>query len=128
MVRTSLMLLTEGSWPETLVPSKKVKSNSTQMSGGSCSDAAAFIGDRARYSRYCLLDGTGGLTIGSDCSISAGSQIASQNTVKWARSELEACVAPGPGPKSMFLEALDILKTKESFTFWEIQQPHRAGA
>lgn len=33
-----------------------------------------------------ILDGTGGLTIGDNCSISAGVQIYSHNTVKWAVS------------------------------------------
>jgi acetyltransferase-like isoleucine patch superfamily enzyme len=35
---------------------------------------------------FTLLDGTGGLTIGSTCSISAGVQIYTHDTVKWALS------------------------------------------
>ncbi len=35
---------------------------------------------------FCVLDGTGGLTIGSYCAISAGVQIYSHDTVKWSIS------------------------------------------
>jgi acetyltransferase-like isoleucine patch superfamily enzyme len=35
---------------------------------------------------FTILDGTGGLTIGDNCSISAGVQIYSHDTVKWATS------------------------------------------
>lgn len=35
---------------------------------------------------FTLLDGTGGLTIGSNCSVSAGVQIYTHDTVEWATS------------------------------------------
>ena len=35
---------------------------------------------------FCLLDGTGGLKIGSNCSISTGVQILTHDSVKWALS------------------------------------------
>jgi len=35
---------------------------------------------------FCILDGTGGLEIGDFCSISAGTQIYTHDTVLWARS------------------------------------------
>lgn len=35
---------------------------------------------------FCSIDGTGGLRIGKHCSISAGCQIVSHDTVKWALS------------------------------------------
>ena len=35
---------------------------------------------------FCILDGSGGLSIGNNCSISAGVQIYSHDTVEWATS------------------------------------------
>jgi acetyltransferase-like isoleucine patch superfamily enzyme len=43
-----------------------------------------------------LLDGTGGLTIGDYCSISAGVQIYTHDTVKWALTAGKAVHAHGP--------------------------------
>ena len=44
------------------------------------------VGENTWIGPYTLLDGSGGLRIGSYCSISAGVQIYSHNTVKWAIS------------------------------------------
>jgi acetyltransferase-like isoleucine patch superfamily enzyme len=44
------------------------------------------VGDNTWIGPYTLLDGTGGLTIGNSCSISAGVQIYTHDTVKWAVS------------------------------------------
>lgn len=42
------------------------------------------VGDNTWIGPYTVLDGRGGLSIGSYCSISAGVQIYSHDTVKWA--------------------------------------------
>jgi len=44
------------------------------------------VGDNTWIGPYTLLDGSGGLSIGSWCSISAGVQIYTHDTVKWAIS------------------------------------------
>lgn len=44
------------------------------------------VGDNTWIGPYTLLDGSGGLSIGSWCSISSGVQIYTHNTVKWALS------------------------------------------
>ncbi len=44
------------------------------------------IGNNTWIGPFCSLDGNGGLTIGSFCAISAGVQILSHDTVKWALS------------------------------------------
>jgi acetyltransferase-like isoleucine patch superfamily enzyme len=44
------------------------------------------VGENTWIGPYTLLDGSGGLRIGSYCSISAGVQIYSHNTVRWAVS------------------------------------------
>ncbi len=44
------------------------------------------VGEHTWIGPYTLLDGSGGLRIGSWCSISTGTQIYSHNTVKWAVS------------------------------------------
>lgn len=44
------------------------------------------IGENTWVGPYTILDGTGGLTIGSNCSISAGVQIYTHDSVKWAVS------------------------------------------
>ncbi|MFQ5673525.1 MAG: acyltransferase [Nitrospinales bacterium] len=44
------------------------------------------IGENTYVGPYTFLDGTGGLTIGSNCSISAGVQIYSHDSLKWALS------------------------------------------
>jgi acetyltransferase-like isoleucine patch superfamily enzyme len=44
------------------------------------------VGEHTWVGPYTLLDGSGGLTIGSWCSISSGVQIYTHNTVKWAVS------------------------------------------
>jgi acetyltransferase-like isoleucine patch superfamily enzyme len=59
--------------------------------GTSIYDSAVVIGDvkvgeKTWIGPSTLLDGSGGLTIGSYCSISAGVQIYSHDSVKWALS------------------------------------------
>ncbi len=44
------------------------------------------VGSNTWIGPFCSLDGTGGLKIGSNCSISAGTHIQSHDTVKWALS------------------------------------------
>ncbi|OSZ82396.1 acetyltransferase [Chitinophagaceae bacterium IBVUCB1] len=44
------------------------------------------VGNDTWIGPYTILDGTGGLSIGSNCSISAGVHIYTHNTVKWAVS------------------------------------------
>ena len=44
------------------------------------------VGSDTWIGPFTLLDGTGGLTIGDNCSISTGVQIYSHDTVKWAVS------------------------------------------
>lgn len=44
------------------------------------------VGDRTWIGPFCVLDGSGQLSIGSNCSISAGVQIYSHDTVAWAIS------------------------------------------
>lgn len=44
------------------------------------------VGSNTWIGPFSILDGSGGLTIGSNCSISAGVQIYSHDTVEWARS------------------------------------------
>lgn len=59
--------------------------------GASIYDTVHVFGDVAVGSQtwigpFCILDGSGGLKIGANCSISAGVQIYSHDTVEWARS------------------------------------------
>jgi acetyltransferase-like isoleucine patch superfamily enzyme len=42
------------------------------------------VGRRSWIGPYVILDGSGGLSIGENCSISAGVQIYSHDTVRWA--------------------------------------------
>ena len=63
--------------------------------GSSIYDSAIVIGDvkvgkNVWIGPYVILDGSGGLKIGSNCSISAGVQIYTHDTVKWAISEGKA--------------------------------------
>lgn len=44
------------------------------------------IGENSWVGPFCSLDGSGGLTIGRSCSISAGVQILTHDTVRWALS------------------------------------------
>jgi acetyltransferase-like isoleucine patch superfamily enzyme len=44
------------------------------------------IGENSWIGPFCTLDGTGGLSIGSFCSISLGCQLLTHDTVKWALS------------------------------------------
>jgi acetyltransferase-like isoleucine patch superfamily enzyme len=44
------------------------------------------IGDRTWIGPFSALDGTGGLKIGRNCSVSLGAQIVSHDSVKWALS------------------------------------------
>jgi acetyltransferase-like isoleucine patch superfamily enzyme len=48
------------------------------------------VGPKTWIGPFVILDGVGGLSIGSNCSISAGVQIYSHDTVKWAISGGEA--------------------------------------
>jgi len=54
------------------------------------------VGEKTWIGPFALLDGSGGLRIGSNCSISAGVQIYSHDTVEWATSggKVEAQKAP----------------------------------
>jgi acetyltransferase-like isoleucine patch superfamily enzyme len=54
--------------------------NSTTLAGD------VDIGDNTWVGPFCSLDGTGGLSIGKFCSITAGCQLLSHDTVKWALS------------------------------------------
>ena len=44
------------------------------------------VGQKTWIGPFCVLDGIGGLDIGSNCSISAGVQIYSHDSVRWAVS------------------------------------------
>lgn len=44
------------------------------------------IGDHSWVGPFCMLDGTGGLRIGRNCSIATGAQLQTHDTVKWAVS------------------------------------------
>ncbi len=48
------------------------------------------VGPKTWIGPFVILDGSGGLRIGSNCSISAGVQIYSHDSVKWATSGGEA--------------------------------------
>ena len=48
------------------------------------------VGAKSWIGPFVILDGSGGLSIGSNCSISAGVQIYSHDTVKWAISAGDA--------------------------------------
>lgn len=59
--------------------------------GASIYDSAVVIGDvkvgaKSWIGPNCVLDGSGGLSIGENCSISSGVQIYSHDTVDWAVS------------------------------------------
>lgn len=45
------------------------------------------VGENTWIGPFTVLDGTGGIEIGSYCSISAGAQIYTHDTVEWALSE-----------------------------------------
>jgi len=47
---------------------------------------SVVVGAKTWIGPFCVLDGSGGLSIGSNCSISAGVQIYSHDTVNWAVS------------------------------------------
>ena len=69
--------------------------------GASIYDSALVIGDvtvgeQTWIGPGTLLDGSGGLSIGAFCSISAGVQIYSHDTVEWAVSGGKAEVARAP--------------------------------
>ncbi len=69
--------------------------------GTSCYDNVLIIGE-VKVGKNCwigpnvILDGSGGLTIGDNCSISAGAQIYTHDSVQWATSmgETEICRKP----------------------------------
>ena len=44
------------------------------------------VGEKTWVGPFVILDGSGGLSIGNNCSISAGVQIYSHDTVEWAKS------------------------------------------
>jgi carbonic anhydrase/acetyltransferase-like protein (isoleucine patch superfamily) len=54
------------------------------------------VGARTWVGPFVILDGTGGLSIGENCSISAGVQIYSHDTVEWATSGGSAPYAYAP--------------------------------
>jgi acetyltransferase-like isoleucine patch superfamily enzyme len=59
--------------------------------GSSCYDSVIVLGDvevgkNTWIGPFVVLDGSGGLAIGSNCSISAGVQIYSHDSVNWALS------------------------------------------
>lgn len=59
--------------------------------GASIYDSSIVLGDvrvgvNTWIGPFTVLDGSGGLTIGSNCSVSAGVQIYSHDTVDWAKS------------------------------------------
>ncbi|MHC4873965.1 MAG: acyltransferase [Planctomycetota bacterium] len=69
--------------------------------GSSCYDNVLILGDvkvgkNTWIGPNCILDGSGGLEIGDYCSISAGVQIYSHHTVKWANSMGEEPVENSP--------------------------------
>jgi acetyltransferase-like isoleucine patch superfamily enzyme len=54
------------------------------------------VGSNTWIGPFTILDGSGGLTIGDNCSISAGVQIYSHDTVEWAVSGGAAAYAYAP--------------------------------
>src|SRR5687768_10876088 len=59
--------------------------------GTSIYDSSIVLGDvkigaNTWIGPFTILDGSGGLTIGSNCSISAGAQLYTHDSVKWATS------------------------------------------
>lgn len=54
------------------------------------------VGDNTWIGPFTVLDGSGGLEIGSNCSISAGVQIYTHDTVAWAISGGVAPIQKGP--------------------------------
>jgi acetyltransferase-like isoleucine patch superfamily enzyme len=57
---------------------------------------AVSVGRNTWIGPFTILDGSGGLTIGDNCSISAGVQIYSHDTVAWATSSGTADYAYAP--------------------------------
>ena len=75
------------------------------------------VGDHSWIGPHALLDGSGGLSIGSYCSISAGVQIYSHDTVQWAVSGGVAPYVKAPtkigsrcyiGPNSIIAKGVSI--------------------
>lgn len=54
------------------------------------------VGENTWVGPYTVLDGSGGLTIGSYCSISAGVQIYSHDSVQWAISAGKSTIERAP--------------------------------
>jgi acetyltransferase-like isoleucine patch superfamily enzyme len=54
------------------------------------------IGDHTWVGPFCLLDGSGSLSIGSYCSISTGTQILTHDTIRWALSGGRAAYERSP--------------------------------
>lgn len=54
------------------------------------------VGENSWIGPFTILDGSGGLSIGSNCSISAGVQIYSHDTVQWAISGGQAKAEKAP--------------------------------
>jgi acetyltransferase-like isoleucine patch superfamily enzyme len=69
------------------------------------------VGARTWIGPFTLLDGSGGLTIGENCSISAGVQIYSHDTVRWALTDgaAEAERAPVQIGNNCFIGALCVI-------------------
>jgi acetyltransferase-like isoleucine patch superfamily enzyme len=75
------------------------------------------VGENTWIGPFVILDGSGGLTIGSNCSISAGVQIYTHDSVKWATSGGAAPYEHAPtsvgnncylGPNTIVAKGVDI--------------------
>lgn len=58
----------------------------TSIYDSSCVFGNVKVGENTWIGPFTILDGSGGLEIGSNCSISAGVQIYSHDSIKWAIS------------------------------------------
>ena len=77
------------------------------------------VGENTWIGPFTIIDGSGGLSIGSNCSISSGVQIYSHDTVKWAISGGEKSYEYAPvviedncyiGPNSVIQKGITIKK------------------
>lgn len=64
--------------------------NSTTLIGN------VLLGENTWVGPFCMLDGSGGLTIGSYCSLATGCQLLTHDTVKWALSGGRAAYEHAP--------------------------------
>ena len=76
-----------------------------------------MVGAKNWIGPFCILDGSGGISIGNNCSISAGVQIYSHDTVAWAVSGGSASYEYAPtrigdncyiGPNSVVAKGVEI--------------------